>query len=126
MKNFRNLMLTCLALFALLSTWSTRAVAADPVLMSVQFNVADYATWRPVFDGAESLRSEAKIKNPRVFRNSDKPNEILVVFDVPSKEAGLQWIRSSALRQAWKNGGVTNDPIVGFLSLEQFDKVRQN
>lgn len=95
-----------------------------PPYMTVQFSVSDYAAWRPVFDAAEPMRVAANVKNPRIYRSADKPNDILVIFDVGSKQAGRTWINSPNLRDALARGGVIGDPIVGFISFQQMKEKR--
>lgn len=101
--------------------FSQDVIAKDKIrpYMTVQFTVADYATWRPVFDAAEPLRAAANIKNPRIYRSADKPNQILVIFDVASKKEGRAWLQSPSLREAWAKGGVMGHPIVGFVSFKE-------
>jgi hypothetical protein len=95
-----------------------------PPYMTVQFSVNDYAAWRPVFDTAEPMRVAANVKNPRIYRSADKPNDILVIFDVGSKKAGRAWINSPSLRDAWTKGGVIGDPIVGFVNFQPMKEKR--
>ena len=119
----------CVALLALIVLafgLVAQAEAKDkaPPYMTVQFSVSDYAAWRPVFDAAEPMRVAANVKNPRIYRSADKPNDILVIFDVGSKKAGRAWIHSPSLRDAWAKGGVIGDPIVGFVSFQQMKEKR--
>jgi hypothetical protein len=65
------------------------------------------------------MRVAANVKNPRIYRSADKPNDILVIFDIESKKAGRAWIDSPSLRSSWAKGGVIGDPIVGFISFQQ-------
>jgi hypothetical protein len=103
--------------FGMLS-WA-EAKDKKPHYMTVQFSISDYAAWRPVFDAAEPMRVAANVKNPRIYRSADKPNDILVIFDIESKKAGRAWIDSPSLRSSWAKGGVIGDPIVGFISFQQ-------
>ena len=100
------------------TTAPVQAKDKQPSYMTVQFSVSDYASWRPVFDAAEPLRTAANVRNPRIYRSADKPNDILVIFDVASKKAGHAWIHSPELRAAWAKGGVVGTPIVGFVSFK--------
>lgn len=107
-----------LALVCAMASPQVLAGEKKPKIMTVQFAVQDYAAWRPVFDQAEPLRAQAGIKNPRLYRSADQPNDLLVIFDVPSKKEGAAWIQSPALREAWSKGGVVGTPIVGFVSFK--------
>ena len=122
----KRLAIVCvLTLFAsVLLSQQPMAKDKQPPYMTVQFAVNDYAQWRPVFDAAEPLRASVHIKNPRIYRSADKPNDILVIFDVPSKKAGQAWIHSPELREAWAKGGVLGTPIVGFVSFKAMKEAR--
>ena len=116
----RFIILLALALFSSVP-FSQEVGAKDKTspFMTVQFSVVDYAAWRLVFDAAEPMRAKANIKNPRIYRSADKPNEILVIFDVASKKERRAWIQSPSLREAWAKGGVMGHPIVGFVSFKE-------
>ena len=46
--------------------------------LAVQLTVADYNKWRPMFDQAKPLRDKAGLSNIRIYRDADKPNELVV------------------------------------------------
>ncbi len=91
------------------------ARAADQIqTMVVEFAIKDYAAWRPVFDGADANRAKAGVTNPRVFRNADKPERLLVLFDAASVEQGRAWMTSAQVKADWEKGGVVGVPTVRF------------
>lgn len=83
--------------------------------MIVEFEIKDYESWRPVFDAADPDRVKAGVTNPRVFRNADTPNRLLVMFDTASTEEGEAWMNSPVLRADWEKGGVIGTPTHRFL-----------
>lgn len=89
--------------------------AATPVTMVVEFTIKAYDTWRAVFDAAEAERVDAGVTGPRVFREADRPDQILVLFTVASRNQGAAWMRSAKVREAWRKGGVIGDPAYRFI-----------
>ena len=86
-----------------------------PEHMVVQFAIKDYAAWRPVFDGAAQDRAAAGVTGARVFRDADKPDQMLVVFDVASRAKGAAWMKSATVRADWQKGGVIGEPTYRFM-----------
>jgi hypothetical protein len=107
-----------MALFATLGQ-SPKAVLgatnASAPAMVVTFVIRDYTSWRPVFDAAGAERAKAGVTNGRVYRNADKRNDLLVVFDVADEAKGRAWMTSAAVKAAWKAGGVIGEPVFRFL-----------
>ncbi len=106
-------------LLAALLLWPTIAMAADQketrATMVVTFAVRDYAAWRPVFDAAETERAMAGVTTPRVYRDADRPEQILVLFAVPTRAKGDIWMKSASVRDAWARGGVLGEVTHGFM-----------
>ena len=46
----------------------------------VQYRVEDYRKWRPIFDAPHADRVKASLYEPRVFRNVDHPEELIIQF----------------------------------------------
>jgi hypothetical protein len=83
--------------------------------MVVEFSIKDYASWRPVFDGAEPARAKVGVTNPRVFRSADKPERLLVLFDTANVKQGRAWMTSATVKSDWEIGGVVGVPTFRFL-----------
>jgi hypothetical protein len=95
--------------------WAAHASSVPTATMVVTFSIRDYASWRPVFDAAGAERAKAGVTNGRVYRNADKPNSLLVLFDSASEPQGRAWMNSADVRAAWKRGGVVGEPSFHFL-----------
>ncbi len=106
-----------LAVVAAVGLLPVAAAAKDkkPESMAVEFSIKDYAAWRPVFDGAAADRMAAGVSNARVFRDADRPDRMLVIFDVASKQKGTAWMKSATVRADWQKGGVVGEPVYRFL-----------
>jgi hypothetical protein len=50
--------------------------------MLVRHRVADFAKWKPVYEAHLWARQKAGLKEERLFRNADDPNEVLLLFSV--------------------------------------------
>ena len=82
--------------------------------MIVTFSIADYAAWRPVFDAAAPERAQKGVTGGTVYRNTDTPNNLLVVFDIANKKNAKAWMTSSDVQAAWQKGGVVGTPAYQF------------
>ena len=81
----------------------------------VRHKVEDYAKWKPVFDENGAARKAGGSKGARVFRNTDNPNEQVVITEWPTLEQARQFAQSPDLREAMQRAGVIGMPDVLFL-----------
>jgi len=77
-----------------------------------QHRVKDYDAWRPHFDGHEDTRRSYGITNPRVYRNADDPNDLVLLFDVTDLERAKEFGQSQELRSTMERAGVVMPPTV--------------
>ena len=77
-----------------------------------QHRVKDYDAWRPHFDGHEDIRRSYGITNPRVYRNADDPNDLVLLFDVTDLERAKEFGQSQELRSTMERAGVVMPPTV--------------
>ena len=68
-------------------------------MIAVQCMVADYAKFRPVFEKGAARRAAAGITNPRVYRNADNGNDVLVVGDVANVAKAREALGSPEYRR---------------------------
>ncbi|MBI5301947.1 MAG: cyclase [Chloroflexi bacterium] len=83
------------------------------VLVQVKFE--DYAKWKSGFAEAGTLRKAYSSKGVRVFRNTAKPNEAVIVGEYQDLERARQLFQSAEFRQATQRAGVVGTPEVTFL-----------
>ncbi|MBV9252283.1 MAG: hypothetical protein JO227_23935 [Acetobacteraceae bacterium] len=72
----------------------------------VQHRVRDYDAWRPHFDRHESKRLEHGVTNPRVYRNAQDPNDLVVLFNAADEGRAKELGQSDDLRNAMQAAGV--------------------
>jgi len=82
--------------------------------MYVRHQVADFKTWKPVFDEHDATRKEFGCKSSSVFTNTQNPNEVLSVFEWDSKDHAIKFGQSPGLKDAMERGGVVSAPDISF------------
>ena len=92
------------------------------VTLVVFHHVADYESWKTVFDEHERVRREYGQLEHRVFRAVDDPNRVVVHNDFPTEEAGRGLMNDPSLPAAMKRAGVTDEPWLGLI--ERVDRKR--
>jgi hypothetical protein len=78
--------------------------------------VEDYKKWRPVFDADTRRRTEAGMKNEKVFRSADDPNNIYIIADVADPSTTAKMMNDPDLAAKMKEGGVISKPTVTVLN----------
>ncbi|MBV8567728.1 MAG: cyclase [Methylobacteriaceae bacterium] len=81
----------------------------------VQHKVRDYDAWRPAFDAHKSSQVGAGLTNGRVYRKTDDPNDIVILFDVADVAKARAWTGGEDLRTAMQNAGVLGRPSLHFV-----------
>jgi hypothetical protein len=74
--------------------------------------VADYATWRAVYDEVAGLREQHGCTAARVLRLPGDGNDVLVIHDFPTVEAAEAFAGDPALKDAMGRGGVQAAPRI--------------
>ena len=77
------------------------------VYVIVELKLESFDRWKLVFDERSAARKESGSKEARLFRNSDDPNEALILFDWDSLENAKDYLESETVRQTLKNAGAT-------------------
>jgi hypothetical protein len=83
-------------------------------VMIVHHAVRDYAAWRPAYDAHEAARRADGLTNGRVFRSTEDPNDILILFDTSDRRRAEEFGGSEDLKSAMQNSGVIGQPKIRF------------
>jgi heme-degrading monooxygenase HmoA len=75
------------------------------VYVLAKLKVENYETWKTFFDKRSDTRKESGSKEAHLFRNSDDPNEVLILFIWDTKENAQKYMESENLRKYLKNAG---------------------
>lgn len=85
-----------------------------PSLM-IHHKVADYATWKPLFDEHGTVRRANGSQGGRLFRNAADPNEVLAIFEWDNLGRARLFAQSDDLRETMAQAGVVDQPDLWFL-----------
>ena len=107
----RTALYATLAVFAL----TAAAGAAQAGMLVVHHKVADYAKWRPIFDGDKASQEAAGLTNPHVYQDVASPNTITITFDMADAAKAKAFTSSKELKAAMGKGGVKGKPEIFFL-----------
>jgi hypothetical protein len=78
----------------------------------ISHKVKDYAKWRPVFDSDLPRRKNAGVKNEKVFRAADDPNNIFIQSEVSNPEQAAKMLDDPDMAAKLKEAGVISKPTV--------------
>jgi quinol monooxygenase YgiN len=84
--------------------------------LAVQITIGDYAKWRPLFDKNKPLRDRAGLRNVRVYRDADKPRELIVWSETADAAKSREALSSPEVRNAMEEAGVVGPPKVHVLA----------
>lgn len=102
-------------LFAATLMLASTGIAAAGDVLVIHHKVADYAKWRPVFDGHKSRQEAAGLTNPRVYQALDDANDITIVFDVADVAKAKTFTSSKDLKVTMGKAGVVGKPAFTYL-----------
>jgi heme-degrading monooxygenase HmoA len=81
----------------------------------VRHKVEDYAKWKPVYDEHGAVRKASGSKGARLLRNTDNPNETVILMEWDTIENAKKFASSDNLREVMQRAGVAEMPDVYFL-----------
>jgi len=82
----------------------------------IRHKVAEFAKWKPAYDAHGSARANAGLKEERLLRNIDNPNEVVLLFSAQDLNKAKQFGASDDLRQRMQQAGVTDKPDIWLLN----------
>ena len=81
----------------------------------VRHKVSDFARWKPVYDDHLPARQKAGLKEVHLLRNTEDPNEVILLFSAEDLDKAKAFVASDDLRHAMQRAGVSDKPDVYFL-----------
>ena len=76
--------------------------------------VADYASWRKVYDEFDAVRPSLGVTSQGVYRSEENPNDVTGYHEFNSIEAARTFADSNELKAAMAKGGVVSTPDIWF------------
>jgi len=85
------------------------------VLLLIRTRVADYATWKSVFDERESSRKEHGGKRHWIYRSADEGNDVTISIEFATVDQAKAYAADPGLREAMARAGVSGQPEFAYL-----------
>jgi quinol monooxygenase YgiN len=85
----------------------------------VRHRVADFATWRKVYDDFAPIQAEHGVHAHQVLRSIENPNDVIVTHTFDSREAAKAFFAMPELNEAMSKAGVIADSV----QISYFDEV---
>jgi hypothetical protein len=82
----------------------------------VRHKVSDFSKWKAAYDTHLPARQRAGLKEEHLLRNTDNPNEVVLLFQTTDIQKAKEFGGSADLREAMQNAGVVDKPDIYFLS----------
>jgi hypothetical protein len=82
----------------------------------IRHQVADFAKWKPVYDGHLAARQNAGLREKNLLRSINNPNEVVLLFEAEDLTRAQTFTESSELREAMQTAGVVGKPDILFLN----------
>lgn len=84
-----------------------------------ELKVEDYDKWKPVFNERSTARKEHGSKEARLFRDSDDPHEVEILFKWDNKENAKKYMESESVQKTLKNAGAKMEKITYLDEIEK-------
>lgn len=82
----------------------------------VHHKVADYNSWRSVFDGALDFRHRGGECSCRIFHKAGNPNDLTLLFEWEDMDKAKLYMASEELRKKMQQAGVMGAPEIEYLA----------
>lgn len=82
--------------------------------MFVRHKVSDYDNWKRVYDEFASVRQREGVTAASVHRDSNSPDDIIVVHQFKDMNAAMRFAHSEELKSTMEKAGVSGTPEMWF------------
>jgi len=84
-------------------------------IMIIHRCVQNYEAWRPVYDAHEPARNAAGLTNGRVFRSTDEPDDVVILFDMADRGKAEALLSTEDMKTTMQRAGVQGRPDIRFM-----------
>ena len=81
----------------------------------IRHRVKDFLKWKPIYDAHGSVTKKAGCRNEQLFRSSENPKDLVLLFELNSIDNARDFSQSSELKKAMCAAGVVGTPEFEFL-----------
>lgn len=85
-------------------------------MLVVMHKVANYAKWKPAYDGHDSARLAAGLHSYVIGRGVQDPNMVLIAMKVDDTAKAKAFGKDPGLKQAMQKGGVIGAPTISLVT----------
>ncbi len=82
----------------------------------IRHKVADFDNWKPIYDSDQERRESLNIKEVDLFRSDEDPNDVHMLFEIPSADAMEQMMSDPTMAEKMQAAGVLSQPTVTLLN----------
>jgi heme-degrading monooxygenase HmoA len=83
--------------------------------LTIRHKVQNYESWKVVFDEHATVRKAQGCKGGKLYRSSQDPSEVVIVFEWDDLKKAKAFTQSGDLRETMTKAGVTGVPEFSFL-----------
>ena len=84
--------------------------------MLIRHKVADFSKWKPMYEDHRSAREAAGLTDLYLWRNTDDPNEVILLFEAKDLATAKHFATSADLKEKMRAAGVQGAPDIVYLS----------
>jgi len=85
-------------------------------VLIIHHKVADFTTWKPVYDGHDAIRKGAGLTKGHVFRGVSDPNMVTIILEFADRAKAEAFSASDNLKNAMKAAGVVGKPEIHMMT----------
>jgi hypothetical protein len=85
----------------------------------VRHTVADFDTWKKVYDEADEMRRSMGVTSHGVYQLDGNPNDVTVYHEFDSMDAAKSFVESPRLREALQQAGVQGHPDIWITQMKK-------
>jgi heme-degrading monooxygenase HmoA len=85
----------------------------------VRHRVADFDSWKKVYDGFAPIQAEHGVRDHQVLRSIENPNDVIVTHTFDSGETARAFFAMPELTEAMSEAGVNAESV----EISYFDEV---
>lgn len=84
-----------------------------------ELKLESYDRWKPVFNERSTARKEQGSKEAILFRNSDDPHDVEILFKWDSKENAKKYMESKSVQKVLKSVGAKIERVTYLDEIEK-------
>lgn len=84
--------------------------------MLIRHKVQDFDKWKAAYDAHRQVRAAAGLTDLYLWRNTDAPQEVFLLFKAADLAKARAFAASSDLRERMTEAGVIGSPEIKYLS----------